>query len=210
MKNRVAAVLLGALVALAPAMAQNSPQSSPLLLPPALEKELSSRASDVTEITLGKNMLGFAAKFMDKNGDDAATKQLVQNLDGIYVRSYEFDKEGQYSMDQIEQLRKNFETSEWSPIVHVRERESGETTDVLMKMVNGESHGMFVLAAEPKELTIVLILGPIRMEDLGRLRGISGLGALGYVEHSGHAKDKTKEKDKDKTRDKDSDGDGDQ
>ncbi len=199
MKNRIAAVLLAAVVVVAPAWAQNQP--SPLLLPPAVEKELAARASDVTEVTLGKNMLGFAAKFMGKDRDDEATKQLIQNLDGIYVREYEFDKEGQYSMDQIDQLRKSFETPEWSPIVRERERKSGESTEVYVKQVNGESRGMFILAAEPRELTIVLILGPIRMEDLGKLRGLNGLGALGYVEHSDHGRNKDKQKDKDKDKD---------
>jgi len=59
-----------------------------------------------------------------------------------------------------------------------------------VKLVNGETHGMFILSAEPKELTIVLILGPIRMEDLGKLKGIGGLGALGDVEKSAKGKDK--------------------
>jgi hypothetical protein len=36
---------------------------------------------------------------------------------------------------------------------------------------------MFILTAEPKELTIVLILGPIRMDQLSQLKGIAGLGA---------------------------------
>ena len=72
-------------------------------LPPAVEKELAARASNVTEVTLGKNMLGFAAKFMNgKDQDEAATKHLIENLDGIYVRSYEFDKEGEYSMEEIQ------------------------------------------------------------------------------------------------------------
>ena len=127
-------------------------------------------------------MLAFAAKFMDgKDKDEASARQLIQGLDGIYVRSYEFDKEGQYSMDEVEQLRKYFETSEWSPMVRERERKTGETTDVMVKLVNGEPHGMFILTVEPKELTIVLILGPIRMDELGKLKGIAGLGALGDV-----------------------------
>jgi hypothetical protein len=105
-----------------------------------------SAPPNVTEVTLGKNMLAFAAKFMNgKDEDEAATRKLIDGLDGIYVRDYEFDKEGQYSMDEIEQLRKYFETSEWSPIVRERERKSGETTDVMVKLVNGESHGMFIL-----------------------------------------------------------------
>ena len=72
----------------------------------AVEKELAARASNVTEVTLGKNMLAFAAKFMNgKDQDEAATRRLIEGLDGIYVREYEFDKEGQYSMEDIEKLR---------------------------------------------------------------------------------------------------------
>jgi hypothetical protein len=131
-----------------------------------------------------------------KDKDQESVRQLIQGLDGIYVRSYEFDKAGEYSMEQIESLRKYFETSEWSPMVRERERKSGETTDVMVKLVNGEPHGMFILTAEPKELTIVLILGPIRMDQLGELRGISGLGALGDVGKNTDGKDKDKTKDK--------------
>jgi len=184
---------VGALVLGAAAVA--AAQDSPLLLPPGVEKELAARASDVTEVTLGKNMLGFASKFLNgKDEDEAATRKLIEGLQGIYVREYEFDKEGEYSMEQIEQLRKSFETTEWSPIVRERERKGRETTDVMMKMVNGESHGIFVLEADPKELTIVLILGPIRMEDLGKLKGLSGLGALGDLEKDTKVKDKEKDK----------------
>jgi hypothetical protein len=187
------ALVLGVAAWAAPAFAQ----TSPLPLPPALEKELAARASDVTEVTLDKNMLGFASKFMDrKDKDQDSVRQLIQGLDGIYVRSYEFDKDGQYSMEEIEGLRKAFETPEWSPMVRERERKTGETTDVLVKLVNGEPHGMFILTAEPKELTIVLILGPIRLDQLGELNGIAGLGALGDVTKNANGKDKEKNKDK--------------
>jgi len=196
MQKRILSFVVGAALLAAPVLAQ----TSQLPLPPEVEKQQAARASDVTEVTLGKNMLSFASKFMDgKDKDQAATKQLIEGLDGIYVREYEFDKEGQFSMDEIEQLRKYFETSEWSPLVRERQRKSGETTDVMVKLVNGETRGMFILAVEPKELTIVLILGPIRVEDLGRLKGIGGLGALGDV---GKNADGGKEKEKDKTKDK--------
>lgn len=192
MQNRILMFVLAAAALAMPAAAQNSE----LPAPPPIEKDLAARASNVTEVTLGKNMLAFASKFMNgKSKDDDSTRQLIQGLDGIYVREYEFDKEGQYSPEDIEQLRKYFETSEWSPIVRERERKSGETTDVMVKLVNGESHGMFILTAEPKELTIVLILGPIRMDELGMLKGLGGLSALGDVAKSTDGKDKA---DKDK------------
>jgi hypothetical protein len=193
MKNRIIPIVFAA----AALVATGAAQTSPLPLPPPVEKELAARASNVTEVTLGKNMLTFAAKFMNgKDKDEAATRQLIEGLEGIYVRSYEFDKEGEYSMVDIEKLRQYFETSEWSPMVRERERKTGETTDVMVKLVNGDIHGMFILAAEPKELTIVLILGPIRMEDLGKLKGIGGLDALGDVEKNAKVKEKIKEKSK--------------
>jgi hypothetical protein len=51
-------------------------------------------------------------------------------------------------------------------------------------------------------LSIVLILGPVRMEDLGKLRGLGGLGALGAIDTAPHAKDKDKDKEKDKDKTK--------
>lgn len=185
MKRPIVAGLLAALALAVPALAQNSP----LNIPPQIEKDLSARATNVTEVTLGKNMLNFAAKFMDKKDkDDAAAQQLIQNLDGIYVRDYEFDKPGEYSLDELEQLHKSFEGPEWSTIVSDREKKSGETTYVMVKTVNGQSAGLFVFSAEPKELSIVLILGPIRMDQLGELKGLGGLSALGGV----NTKSKTK------------------
>jgi hypothetical protein len=69
----------------------------------------------------------------------------------------------------------------------------------MVKLVNGQSHGLFVLDVEPKELTIVLILGPVKMEDLGKLKGISGLISLSDVTADIKIKEKdTKEKEKDK------------
>jgi len=195
MQNRIIAFAVAATMLGLPALAQNAglPEGAPI------EKDLAARASDVTEVTLGKNMLEFAAKIMNgKDEDEAATRHLIEGLDGIYVREYEFDKAGQVTPEEIEQLRKYFETSEWSPLVRERDRKSGESTDVMVKLVNGESRGLFILDAEPKELSIVLILGPIRMEDLGKLHGVSGLSVLGGVakDVDGKARDKEKTTDK--------------
>jgi hypothetical protein len=182
MKNRIIAFIFAVASLAVPAPAQ----TTQLPLPPAVEKELAARASNVTEVTLGKNMLAFAAKFMNgKDKDEAATRQLIEGLEGIYVRSYEFDKEGQFSMDEIEQLRKYFETSEWSPIVRERDRKTGESSDIMVKLVNGKSHGLFILDVEPKEISIVLILGPVGMEELGKLKDLAFLGIMEGTHHTG-------------------------
>ncbi|MGD0912710.1 MAG: DUF4252 domain-containing protein [Terracidiphilus sp.] len=178
MKSSILAILLAGIAVAVPALAQ----TTGLALPTAVEKQLEAKASNVTEVTLDKSMLGFASKFLDKkDSDQSNAKQLINGLDAIYVRDYEFDKVGQYSPDDLDNLRKQFAGTEWVSMVHTLEKKSGESTDVMAKMVNGESRGMFILSAEPKELTIVLILGPIKMDQLGELGGIGGLGALGNI-----------------------------
>jgi Domain of unknown function (DUF4252) len=195
MRNRIITLILAASVLIAPVLAQ----TAQLPAPSPIEKELAARASDVTEVTLGKTMLAFAAKIMGgKDSDEAETRHLIEGLDGIYVREYEFDKDGQFSADEVDQLRKYFETSEWSPIVKEHSRKTGESTDVMVKLVNGESHGMFILDVEARELTIVLILGPVHMEDLSKLKGIGGLDVLGDIARDADGKDKDKDKSKDK------------
>jgi len=201
MRNRIAFSMAGLAIGVLALASSVTAQTTALPMPPPVEKELAARASNVTEVTLGKGMLAFAAKFMDgKDKDDQATKRLIEGLEGIYVREYEFDKEGEFSMEEIDKLRQYFETSEWSPIVRERERKTGETTDVMVKLVNGESHGMFILTVEPKELTIVLILGPINLDELGSLKGLSGLGSLQEVAKNKDIKDKEKTKDKTKVK----------
>ncbi len=183
-------------------------QNSGLPLPSPVEKELAARASNVTEVTLGKNMLTFAAKFMDsKDEDEAATRKLIEGLDGVYVREYEFDRENEYAPADVEKLRAYFETGDWTTIVRERSKRDGENTDVMMKMVNGETRGMFVLEAEPRELTIVLILGPIHLDDLSRLTHISGLGALGDIANDARAKEREDARAKDKEKAKTKKGD---
>jgi hypothetical protein len=183
MKSWIVAFVFAAAALAVPALAQ----TAQLPAPPPVEKDLAARASSVDEITLSKNMLAAAAAlFMNsKDKDEAATSQLVERLDGIYVRDYEFAKEGQFSIEQIEQLRKYFETSDWTPIVRDRDRKTGESSDIMVKMVNGKSSGLFILDVEPKEISIVLILGPVGMEELGKLKELAFLGIMEGTHHTG-------------------------
>jgi hypothetical protein len=182
MKNRTIAFIFAAAILTVSALAQ----SAQLPAPSPVEKELAARASNVDEVTLDKKMLSFAANFIQHkksinplaDQDDGATQRLIESLDGIYVRNYQFDKDGQFTAEQIEQLRAYYESSEWSPIVRDRDRKTGKSSDVMIKLVNGESHGLFILDVEPKEINIVLILGPVHMQDLHKVMGIAVRGAL--------------------------------
>lgn len=147
--------------------------------PSPVEKTLADRATHVTEVTLDKSMLAFAAKFIDKDKDDdhdaEAVKDMVKNLKGVYVRDYEFDKDNSYTAEELAALRKYFEGAEWSPMVHERTKGATEGTDVYVKLVGGQVQGLYVLDAEPKELALVLILGPIDIDKVSELSGNFGI-----------------------------------
>jgi len=63
---------------------------------------LAARATESVDVTLDASTLELASKFLSKDDpDQAQVKNLVSKLKGVYVRSFEFDKEGQYSLNDV-------------------------------------------------------------------------------------------------------------
>ncbi|MGO8720655.1 MAG: DUF4252 domain-containing protein [Acidobacteriaceae bacterium] len=155
-----------------PAIAQDTQPDFPV----ALDKKLAARASDVNEVTMNKTMLKFAGQFLNsKDKDDAQAQHLIQNLNAIYVRNYEFSQPGQYTPEDLTTIRRQFLGPDWNPMVRTHSKKGEGDTDIYVKMVHGEVQGMFVLDAEPKELNMVYISGSIRPEDLKDLGGNFGI-----------------------------------
>jgi hypothetical protein len=60
----------------------------------------------------------------------------------------------------------------------VHSQRQGENVDVYLKMENNQIGGLAVIAAEPRELTIVNIVGPIDLDALATLGGQLGIPRL--------------------------------
>ena len=59
--------------------------------------QLAPKASKTVEVNLDGNMLSFVRNFLsDTKKDEAEAKRIIGKLKGIYVRSLEFDKPGQF------------------------------------------------------------------------------------------------------------------
>src|SRR5262245_6893778 len=79
---------------------------------------LAEKAKEKQEITIDKNMLqGFGNTLVPAGPKGDAAKEVLSGLEGIYVRSYEFDKSGAYSMDDINAIRKQLSAPGWTRIV---------------------------------------------------------------------------------------------
>jgi hypothetical protein len=156
-----------------------------------LEK-LSSKAAEVNNVTLDGDMLQLAAKFLDLDKDDSdagQVKDIVKRLKGIYVMSFEFDEPNQYSAADVEEIRTQLAAPGWSRIIESRDKRNAENNEIyVMKDASNNLAGVAILVAEPKELTVVNIVGPL---DLDKLSALSG--KFGIPEEK---KDKDKDKDK--------------
>ncbi len=158
-------------------LATGSTAQAQLPTPSPVEQQLAARARHVTEVTLNQSMLQFASKFMSgKDSDkDKDVAKLIQGLQGIYVREYDFDKDHAYTQEDLDAFRKYMEGAAWSPMVQERTRGVMEGTDVFVKLVNGQMQGLYVLDAESREIDLVLILGPIDVNSLSELGGTFGI-----------------------------------
>ena len=153
--------------------------AQPLTLPPKIEA-LSKIASETVNVTVDESLLRFAEKFMsDKDADEARAKRVLRGLKKVYVRVFEFDRVGAYSMSDLDELRAELRKPGWSSMVDVRSRD-GENVNVYVRQDGAEVTGMVVVAAEPRELTIVQIDGPIRPEDIASLNGRGGIPHMNF------------------------------
>ena len=140
---------------------------------------LAAKAVESVDVNLDAAMLQLAGKFLsDKKPEEADARRLIGGLKGVYVRSFEFSKPGEYSEADVESLRAQLKPPVWSRIVGVRSKKDGENADVFLKTENNRITGLAVIATEPRELTIVHISGPINPDDLGRLGGQFGIPRL--------------------------------
>ena len=136
---------------------------------------LSAKASDTTDVTLDGSLLKFAAKFLSANDpDQAKIKKLVAELKGIYVKTFEFEKEGAYSEADVTAIRSQLKSPGWSRVVTVHSSKDGDNAEVYLK-TGGSDGGLAIICANPKQLTVVNIVGKIDLEELSELGGNLGV-----------------------------------
>jgi hypothetical protein len=139
--------------------------------PPDLDKYETS-ATDSVEITIDERVLRLAAGALsERKPDERAVKALIGGLKGVYVRAFEFERDGAYQTAETEALRARFRGPEWSRVVGVRSRKYGDNIDVFLSSSGEQLKGLAVIVAAPRELVYVHVSGDI---DLERLRDLEG------------------------------------
>ena len=136
---------------------------------------LTKKASQSVNITLDSSMLVMAGKFLDADDpQDAAVLDVIKGLNGIYVRSYTFDQDNAYRQADIETISAQLAGPAWSRLVQTKSK-SGANVDIYLMVTGNTALGMALIASEPRQLTIVNIVGSIDLDKLHKLAGHFGV-----------------------------------
>ena len=137
---------------------------------------LADKASESVAVTLDSQLLSMGCRFL--NADDpeqADAKKLCNGLSGIYVRSYTFDDDFAYPKAEVEGVRRQLSGPGWSRIVEARSHKENTNVDVFVMLDNGKARGLGIIASEPREFTIVNVVGSIDIDSFAKLEGNFGI-----------------------------------
>jgi hypothetical protein len=135
--------------------------------------KLSDKAARVTDVTLDGSLLQFAVTLIQKidaeDQDVAQLQNIIKNLKGIYIKSFEFDGASEYSKADVEAIRSQMTSPRWTKIVQSVEKRRNEYDEIYLLKNGDRVAGVVILVAEPKELTVVNLVGDVPVDKIASL-----------------------------------------
>ena len=138
--------------------------------------KLSSKASVVNDVSLDGALLEMAHNVIKNSHDsDAAeVEEAIKGLKGIYIKNFEFEKPHEYSQADVEAIRSQLAHG-WTRIVQSHDKRQDALNEIYLLKEGDKVAGVAILVAEPKELTVVNIVGSIDVDKLSSLAGKLGI-----------------------------------
>jgi hypothetical protein len=130
---------------------------------------LQKKAIDCVDLTIGAGPLHLASRFIGNDPEDAEAKEILKGLKAIRVRSYEFDSDFVYSKDDIDAIRSQLTEPGWSQLAHIRDQNKKEAVDVYLAYDHDKVVGLAIVSSDPRQFTVLNIVGSIDLEHLAQL-----------------------------------------
>lgn len=133
---------------------------------------LQQKAVEAVDITIGALPLFFMRHFLDEDDDpeSAAEIAVLKGLRSVRVRSYRFDSDFAYSQADLDAVREQLKAPGWSQLAQVRDRKQNEAVDVYIDVQQDKIKSLAVVVSEPREFTIVYLVGTIDLKQLDQLQ----------------------------------------
>lgn len=136
---------------------------------------LEHKAAKTVNVTLGPSMINLASLFTEAgDANSADAKKVLAGIESIQIRHFEFDTDNAYSAADIESIRGQLHAPEWHRIVQTRDLKTQHDVDVYSRVVGNRPAGLAVLVTEPRQFTVVDIVGEVDAATLGALGVLGG------------------------------------
>lgn len=164
---------------------------------------LEDKAASVIDVNVDRRTLRLAEKFFkNDNPDEKAIKELIAGIEGITVKVFEFEKEGEYQASDYQMLKTQIDNNpNWIRLAGVRSKKKDMINVEVSIMTDDNDNllGVAIIAAEKEHLAVINIIGTF---DIAKIRDLSGkfnipdleLEGLGIVKKKTKKKDKEEEK----------------
>jgi len=156
---------------------------------------LETKARDVVEVNVDGKLLELAKRVTSKVKDEEAKKVAlaINGLRGIYVRVYNFEKENEYNVADVDQVRAQLQTPGWEKLANVRSKKNNQKVDVYTMFTGDKMDGLAVVLSESKTVAVVNVIGMIDIEMLVELSGKMNIPRIDIVRDSKPKNDNEKE-----------------
>lgn len=158
---------------------------------------LEDKAASVVDVNVDQRTLRLASKFFkDSDPEEKQIKELISGIEGITVKIFEFEKEGEYQASDYQMLKTQIDSNpNWIRLAGVRSKKK-DMVNVEVSIMTDENDnllGVAIIAAEKEHLAVINIVGTF---DLAKIRDLSGKFNIPDLELEGMGivKKKTKEK----------------
>jgi hypothetical protein len=132
---------------------------------------LRGTAIESVDVTIGPTQLQLLKWMLpDSDPESVAMAKMMEGLKRVSVRSYRFGADFSYPQADIDALRSQLSGPAWSQLVKVRDRTKNENVDVYLAVDHDKINGLAVIASDPRELTIVNIVGSIDLKQMATLQ----------------------------------------
>lgn len=136
-------------------------------------ERLAPKAVEAVNIDIDGILINFAGSLLSEDdADERTVKEIIQGLKGVYVRSYEFKTEGQFADADLTAVREQLRAPGWTRVIDVKSLGVElENDEVYVATAGGRVEGLAILDVQPKEVTVINLVGAIDLDKLKKLQG---------------------------------------
>ncbi|HSE97721.1 MAG TPA: DUF4252 domain-containing protein, partial [Blastocatellia bacterium] len=132
---------------------------------------ITAQASEIIDINVDGALLKLVplAAFGLRPTSRAKIKELIDGLKGIYIKRFEFEKEGDYTAEDVNAIRSQVAAPGWTRVAGVKTGRGRQHIEGYIMSEGNTITGVAIISSEPRELIVANVVGVIDIDKLAEL-----------------------------------------